>query len=89
MNETVSRGRWTIPIRGYELPPACALTDGDAKKLSHEDLESLDAEGLKDEMWRCRVALAVGDFDQAPRWAEGWLRERLARCQALLKEVSR
>ncbi len=36
--ETVSRGRWTIPIRGYELPPACALTDGDAKKLSHEDL---------------------------------------------------
>ncbi len=83
--EAASRGRWTISLKGYELPPASPWSDADARKLHHLDLDDLDAEGLKNEAWRVRLALALGDFDQAPRWAEGWLRRRLQRCQALLK----
>lgn len=69
----------------YELPPVSPLCDADARRLAHRDLNELGAEGLADEALRLRLALAFGDLGR-PVWAESWLRERLARCRALLRQ---
>jgi hypothetical protein len=80
-------GGHAIPLRlEYRLPPNSPLSDGDARRLAHEDLLGLDTAGLEVEAWRCRLTLAFGDFSGAPPWAREWLEERLEKCKRIIKK---
>lgn len=77
----------TIPIVWeYRLPPNYPLSDRDAERLAHRDLEGMSRDELTTEAWRLRLTLAFGDL-RRPGWAKEWLTERLQRCKALLKEA--
>ena len=68
----------------YDLPPCSPLTDKDAQRLEHEDLESMTRPQLETEAWRTRLTLCFADLSH-PSWAESWLEERLERCKAEIR----
>lgn len=67
----------------YELPSACG-NEQDQRRLAHDDLGDLSPTDLGIERTRLLFVLAFGDLSR-PSWAADWLRERLQRCQQLLK----
>lgn len=74
-----------IPLTlAYSLPPCSPLTDGDARRLVHEDLGDMDTDELTNEAWRLRLVLAFGDL-RRPSWARAWLETRLRICRLALK----
>jgi len=80
-----------VPLRlAYELPPVCALTDADARRQVHADLEAMTRDELTTEAWRLRFVLAFGDFSGCSvccsAYGKPWAEERLQRIRAVLKE---